>query len=143
MHVVHFCPSSSFSGLEQYAFDLALDQSRRGLKVTFVVAAGSRLERECTDNKINSISVSNVNKKGQPRLFGIWKLNEAIDAEIKNSAQVIFHLHTTHEIYNALLPKFSNKRVKVIMQFHLWIDRDKRDLPPILQSDSDAAGERS
>jgi hypothetical protein len=45
--ILHFCPSKSFSGLEQYALELAWDQKKKGRKVAFVVHPDSELRREC------------------------------------------------------------------------------------------------
>jgi len=125
MHVIHFCPSQSFSGLEQYALNLAVWQKKHSeKKVSFVVAPDSRLERECKAQGIDAISFSGALALSQK----LWALLKHFPDE-----KFIFHLHTTHELYNAFLPMLMSmlslglKRPKVIMQFHLWITHKKKD----------------
>src|SRR5580692_7750250 len=93
MEILHCCPSMSFSGLEQYALEMAVDQKKRGRAVAFVVAPHSKLEDECRKNKIETIS---FNPYGflwplsfWPRLHSIFKSNPDLK---------VIHLHSTQEI---------------------------------------------
>ena len=45
IEILHFCASNSFSGLEQYALELAKNQKSKGKEVAFVVSPGSPLEK--------------------------------------------------------------------------------------------------
>jgi D-inositol-3-phosphate glycosyltransferase len=125
--VLHFCPLPLFSGLEQYALMLAVEQKRRGHDVEFVALKGSMLEEECTKAGIKTNFVE-----------GSWTgtLNLArqyVEILGQKPNLDIIHLHTSHDIdrvgFARQALRFSKnwKRPKIIQQNHIWISHSKKD----------------
>jgi D-inositol-3-phosphate glycosyltransferase len=130
MEILHVCPSRSFSGLEQYALQLAKFQKNKGLAVSFVVCPATSLESECQRLNIKTIDFHYDAWRG--RLF-FWRRITKILAREKNLKAI--HLHMTDEVANISFPIFWrrirnkwNNRPKVIFQAHIWINHKKKDL---------------
>jgi len=130
MEILHVCPSRSFSGLEQYALELAKFQKLKGLDVAFVVCPATPLEAECQRYNIKTVEFHYDAWRG--RLF-FWRRITRILAREKNLKAI--HLHITDEVANISLPIFWrrirnkwNNRPKVIFQAHIWISHKKKDL---------------
>jgi glycosyltransferase involved in cell wall biosynthesis len=128
MQIIHVCPSRSYSGLEQYAFQLALDQNCRGLKVGFAVVPGSLLQKECEVHKIETLDCDPYSPLG---IIAFWLKLQKIIKEQKDLRVV--HLHSTQEVSHVALPAFikklcRSKTPKFILQVHIWINHSKKDL---------------
>ncbi|MDZ4675992.1 MAG: glycosyltransferase [Oligoflexia bacterium] len=132
MEILHFCPSRSYSGLEQYAFQMAAEQKKKGKSVAFVVFPGSKLEEECKKAGLQVIPYD-----FHPALAPIkfwWKLKRVFDSSPELS---VIHLHSTQEIfhiYGAMIYRkffrFAFKSVKppkIILQIHIWLNHRKQD----------------
>jgi glycosyltransferase involved in cell wall biosynthesis len=129
MDILHVCPSRSFSGLEQYAFELATYQRRRGLDVGFVVCPGSPLESECQREGIQTVDFLYDSWRGR---WFFWRRVTRILNKEKDLKAI--HLHMTDEVANISVPifwrrlrKLWNKRPKIIFQAHIWMSRRKKD----------------
>ncbi len=119
MQIVHFCPRPSFSGLEQYAWILANTQKNMGHEVKFVALAGSPLEKKCIQAHIPVIPLDFFARFGRD-----FFTNED---EIK-----VLHLHSTLDaryIWPFLFfrKSLAPKKLKVILQTHIWLDHKKID----------------
>ena len=101
MHILHVCPSRSFSGLEQYALEMALDQRRKGHRVGFVVYPESSLHKEALKGEIEAIPFSYDKWSG---LFSYWKNLFRILVQEKNLD--VIHLHMTDEVARLWVPLF-------------------------------------
>ena len=127
MEILHFCPSRSFSGLEQYALDVAVSQKKMGREVGFVVCPGTRLEKECRDRNLEVVEFDPYQILWPlhfwPKLFGILRNDRALR---------VLHLHSTQELIHLSQPFFTLRgsplRPKVILQSHIWINHRKKDL---------------
>lgn len=129
MDVLHVCPSRSFSGLEQYAFELASYQKKKGHNVGFVVCPGSPLESECQRLGIQTVDFLYDSWRGR---WFFWRRITRILGREKNLKAI--HLHMTDEVANISVPifwrrlrKLWNKRPKIIFQAHIWMSRRKKD----------------
>ncbi|MCC6278129.1 MAG: glycosyltransferase family 4 protein [Oligoflexia bacterium] len=129
MEILHFCPSRSYSGLEQYAFSLANYQAQQGKQVGFVVAPGSRLQEECTRHKIPTV-VFNPFAKWADFIFA----SEFLQVLQEHRNLKTLHLHSTQELGHVFVPLLMNnfkswgeRKFKVILQTHLWINHRKKD----------------
>jgi len=127
MEILHFCPSRSFSGLEQYALQVAVDQRRRGREVGFVVSPGTRLEHECKNNGIDVILFNPFNTFGTLRFWPSLRKLLGGDKNLK-----ILHVHSTQELFHISVPVMLQKivrahRPKVVLQSHIWINHKKKD----------------
>ncbi len=127
MEILHFCPSRSYSGLEQYALQMAADQVQRGKSVGFVVSPGSKLEEECHKHGIRPVLFDPY------RPFGILRFWPSFARLLKTQDQLkVIHLHSTQELYHIFGPALLNRTLfnhhpKVILQTHIWINHKKRD----------------
>jgi glycosyltransferase involved in cell wall biosynthesis len=132
MEILHFCPSRSYSGLEQYAFQMAADQKQKGHSVGFVVYPGSKLQEECTRIGIEVIPFDFHNYLG---VFKFWRL--LIELMKKHPNLSVIHLHSTQEIFHlfgaVIYRKYFQtvlkqlKIPKIILQIHIWINHRKLD----------------
>jgi glycosyltransferase involved in cell wall biosynthesis len=132
MEILHFCPSRSFSGLEQYALAMAVDQKNRGYEVGFVVCPGSRLQEECMRNEIPTIVFNPFMRFAS---FRFWPLFHEFLA--KMTSLKVIHLHSTQELFHVfgglILYKIKRRRLagarkpKVILQTHLWVSHRKKN----------------
>ncbi len=111
LSILHVCPRPNFSGLEAYAFSLALDQKARGLNVAMFVLPNSPLYEKCLNAGIQTLTSSISNEVG---------------------SRQIFHLHSTQDL-SVVLPSlikakfFKKPRPKVILQTHILISHTKKD----------------
>ena len=128
IQVLHFCPLPSFSGLEQYALKLAVEQRALGLMVGFVTLRGSELEAEATQVGVPVFSVGFNYLKSVIGAAGEYEQILLSLADLK-----VIHLHTSQDIDRiglALLrARFHGLKVKpkIIQQNHVWISHSKRD----------------
>jgi len=129
MDVLHVCPSRSFSGLEQYAFELATYQKKKGHEVGFVVCPGSPLESECHRVGIQTIDFLYDSWRGR---WFFWRRVTRILGKEKHLKAV--HLHMTDEVASISVPifwrklrKMWNHHPKIIFQAHIWMQRRKKD----------------
>jgi glycosyltransferase involved in cell wall biosynthesis len=129
MQILHVCPSQSFSGLEQYAFELALNQKRQGLAVGFVVAPNTELEKKCLDNGIQTVLCNPYIFMGVPKFWLEFKKLLKRNDQIK-----VIHMHSTQELNHLFLPLLlkkikaqKQKFPKIILQIHIWINHVKKD----------------
>src|SRR5438876_717262 len=129
MEILHFCPSRSFSGLEQYALQIAVNQKENGRQVAFVVSPSSKLEGECRKANIPTIPFNPFNPLWA---FQFWPLLHKLLNHQKNLK--VLHLHSTQEIFHVSLPvllrNYFNRltRPKVVLQSHIWISHKKKDV---------------
>lgn len=119
MQIVHFCPRPSFSGLEQYAWILAVAQKNLGHEVKFVALSGSPLEKKCVQTHIPVIALDFFSRLGS----GFFS-NE--------DEEKILHLHSTLDaryIWPLLFFRqfLAPKKLKIILQTHIWLDHKKID----------------
>src|SRR5271166_65205 len=93
LEVLHVCPSRSFSGLEQYAFELAAFQKKQGHNVGFVVCPASPLESECQRVGIQTVDFLYDSWRGR---WFFWRRITRILNKEKNLKAI--HLHMTDEV---------------------------------------------
>ena len=130
MNVLHVCPSRSFSGLEQYALELATYQQSQGLQVGFVVCPKTTLEEECVKRKIQTVDFLYDSWLGR---LSFWRRMNSLLGREKDIKAV--HLHMTDEVAHISLPIFWRRlrklwthRPKIIFQAHIWINHRKKDI---------------
>jgi len=127
--ILHICPLPLFSGLEQYALKLALEESTRGFQVGFVVLAGSELETQC--RREPGLKTIAVNFDWQSSL---WRASTQYRNVLLQEPSIqVVHLHSSQDI-DRLGLAFLRCRLsgqtrlpKVIQQNHLWISHSKKD----------------
>lgn len=127
MDILHFCPSQSFSGMEQYAFQMAADQKRRGRKVGFVVHPGTELQKRCEEENLETYAFD-FSRFGE--LFRFWRF---LKGKLNQKDLRVLHLHSTQEVSRLSGILFLQKiagahRPRVILQTHIWINHRKQDL---------------
>ncbi len=126
MNIIHVCPSQSFSGLEQYAFEMALSQKTQGHNVWFLVAPGTELERQCQSKNLPYLLFDSV-KVTEPLKFSLRNLRF-----LRKTKFDVIHLHSTQEVFrffqiNLLSKILRFKLGKIILQNHLWVNHKKKD----------------
>ncbi len=127
MHVLHFCPSRSFSGMEQYVLDIVKDQKARGFEVTLVAHPGYELSKQASALGVSVIAFDPFQPRASfafARLFSSYLHS--------NPSLNIFHLHSTQDLSYVFwplwkLPKAKRSKIKVVLQNHIWIERSKKD----------------
>lgn len=128
MQVLHICPLPLFSGLEQYALRIALEEQARGTDVGFVALAGSELETQCQRAGLKTFIVDFNWASSLWRASGQYKEILLAHPELE-----VIHLHSSQDIDRlglALLRcRFSGqaRSPKIIQQNHIWISHSKKD----------------
>ncbi len=127
--ILHICPLPLFSGLEQYALKLALEESARGFQVGFAVLAGSELETQC--RREPSLRTFVVDFNWQSSLWGAS--TQYRDILLQEPGIEVVHLHSSQDIDRLGLALLrcrlagSPRSPKIIQQNHLWISHSKKD----------------
>jgi glycosyltransferase involved in cell wall biosynthesis len=125
LKVLHFCPFPNFSGLEQYALLMAVEQKKRGNAVGMVVLKGSKLAQDAEKSglKVHVVDGS----------YGTVVLKYAQILRSESDLDIM-HLHSSQDIDRIsiayLMMKLSRrawKKPRTIQQNHIWIDHKKRD----------------
>lgn len=124
IEILHFCPSKSFSGLEQYAVDLAGDQKSRGRDIGFVVAPSSLIEKECHARSLTTLAYD------EKKFLGGSSFRQNF-SRLLQTLKVI-HLHSTQEVTHIApfifwLKLLRKPLPKIILQVHIWINHKRRD----------------
>lgn len=122
MRILHFCPSQSYSGLEQYAFELACHQKNQKCDVTFAVFPGSDLEQHCKRVGLKTWGFDST------RPLEVMNFN-ALHPNFFKDFDVI-HLHSTQEVQRFFYFRWlqrTQKKPKIILQIHLWINHHKKN----------------
>ena len=123
--IVHSCTSESFSGLERYVLDLALEQYRTGLNVELFCREGTELFESAHERGLPIWSLNSKTKKGP----AAW-------AEIRrewhrrlSAGDMVLHMHAGGEPWFHLpwLLTRPNTLKKTILQYHIWINHSKKD----------------
>lgn len=128
--ILHICALPLFSGLEQYALRVALEQKKRGHEVAFVALKGSALETECAAAGMPTYLVDFDYRKSLWSAAGQYR-----DIFMKTAASLqVVHLHSSQEIdrvglafVRARLAGLSKPRPRIIQQNHTWISCSKKD----------------
>lgn len=124
LRILHVCPRPAFSGLEQYAFQVAEAQKKLGHEVTFFTLSGAVLEKKAADAgmAVWSLGISSFRERLEVfRRVRRWC-----------SQGGVIHVHSTQEVGLLFwplvtLPRSIRRQVKFIVQTHIWIDRSKKD----------------
>lgn len=128
MKILHFCPLPFYSGLEQYALMMALEQKKRGHEVVFVTQKNSVLEKECAKAGLNVELVDVYKRKASWSSIAQYR-----DLLTRHSDAEVVHTHTAHDIerfamaYQFLRWKKSWRRPFTVQQNHIWVSHGKRD----------------
>jgi glycosyltransferase involved in cell wall biosynthesis len=132
--ILHICPLPLYSGLEQYALKLALEESARGFQVGFVVLAGSELEAHCLGEPSLKTYVVDFNWKSSLWKSSLWKASTQYrDILMQAPGAQVVHLHSSQDIDRLGLALLrcrlagQPRSPKVIQQNHLWISHSKKD----------------
>src|ERR1017187_8206867 len=94
MDILHFCPSRSFSGLEQYALQLAVDQAHKGKQVGFVVFPGSEMEKRCRAEGVEPVPFDPYKLAGTVRFW------PTLARVLSSPTLKVVHLHSTQELFH-------------------------------------------
>ena len=128
--ILHICSLPLFSGLEQYALRVAVEQKKRGHDVGFIALKGSALEHECAAAGIPTFL---VDFNWQKSLWSAALQYRDIFARLGDSLQVV-HLHSSQEIDRVGLAFLRGRlaglpvgKPKIIQQNHTWISCSKKD----------------
>lgn len=128
MQVLHVCPLPLFSGLEQYALKIALEEKARGADVGFVALAGSELETQCQKAGLRTFIVD-FNWSSS-----LWRASSQYkDILLKHSELEVIHLHSSQDIDRMGLALLRCRlggqacAPKIIQQNHVWISHSKKD----------------
>lgn len=126
LNILHFCPSQSFSGLEQYALDMALYQASQDQKVCFVAYPGSKMESKLHEAGIETLPFDNENPLEN------FKFLPVLNKKMGTVKFDVIHLHSTQDVsrfffFRNTLKWLGIKWPKTVLQIHLWINHGKKD----------------
>lgn len=126
MQILHFCLSRSFSGLEQYAMELAQTQSQTK-DVGVIVTEKTRSEAVAQEKRIPHVSVNAYAS------FGLIRAWVKIFRFLRPYSKLkVIHFHHTQEVPYGLIPirllRLFGIRPKVVLQIHLWSSHKKKSL---------------
>lgn len=141
LEILHVCPLPGFSGLEQYALNLAFGQKQLGHRVSFLALPDSPLARRAQTLDLALDLALDVWELGiGAHALGAWPRLGAYRDFLKrfahwaqaDSGEKILHLHSTQDLTTMLwplfkLPQSARQKIKVILQTHIWLDHNKRD----------------
>lgn len=126
MRILHSCPSESFSGLEQYALELAIHQKSKGHAVYFIVAPHTELSSQVINAGLTVLEMPSAFSLSPFLLFLRYtKFFSKLRFDVA-------HIHSTQEIYNFVIIKVLAKIVggsfkKSLLHCHLWVNHKKKD----------------
>lgn len=123
--VIHSCTSQSYSGLENYALDLATWQYRQGKPVELFCREGTKLD-ELAQKR--GLPVWTIGHDVNPGPF-LWAKMRAKWASRLQGGNVTLHMHAGGEpmFHLPWLLKRSDALVKTVLHFHIWINHKKKD----------------
>jgi glycosyltransferase involved in cell wall biosynthesis len=119
--VIHSCTSSSFSGLEGYALELATWQNGHGKSVVFFCREGTPLEEAARSRGLPVWTIGEGEHPG-PRLW--LKMAREWKRRLRASP-VTLHMHAGGEPWYHL-PWLGRPR-RTILHYHIWINHRKID----------------
>ena len=128
IQILHICPLPLYSGLEQYALRVALEERARGYRVAFVALKGGELEAHALKE---NLTVFSVEFNWAKAVWSAAKQYADILAKLPNVEAI--HLHSSQDIDRVGLALLRNRlrgissKAKVIQQNHVWISHSKKD----------------
>jgi len=128
MQILHICPLPLFSGLEQYALRIALEEKARGADVGFVALAGSELETHCQEAGLR-VFIVDFNWSSS-----VWRASTQYKDILSAHPELeVVHLHSSQDIDRIGLALLrcrlagQARSPKIIQQNHVWISHSKKD----------------
>jgi len=122
MKIIQSCGSDSWGGLEMIAFRTSLLLSKRGLEVTLITRANSKLEKQAKNNVLPVIPLFSADSKILTSIRRLAKL-------IESGAYDVIHTHLSHDLWT-IVPalKLSGSKARLYLTKHMGSFVSKRDL---------------